>query len=401
MKLLIDKKGNLLFVTKALRVFAYSYISIILPLYLLRLGYSPLFVGIVITVAILSSIFYNILVTKYSDRFGRGKSLIILSFLMAFSGLIFALNINNYFILIAAFIGTISVTGTETGPFLSIEQAALTKFSAAEHRTFMYSTYNFIGYTAMAAGSLFSGLPSFLNNFNLYYILFYVYSSIALILALIYYLLGSNLELNNKKEVSKPISPETKKIIIRLSILFSMDAFGGGFVLQSMLTLWFYSRWNLNLSSLSLLFFVSGIITALSLFLAAKIAMKIGLLNTMVFTHIPSSIFLILIPFSPTALGSVIFLFARQSLSQMDVPTRQSYMMAVVKPEERTAVASLTNIPRSLGQAFSPGLSSFMIQLFQYSIPFVLSGSIKILYDFLIFFTFRKIKPPEEKIDIL
>ncbi len=397
MKLLIDEKGNLLFVTKALRVFAYSYISIILPLYLLRSGYSAFFVGIVVTVAILSSVFYNVLISKYADSFGRGRSLILLSFMMALSGIIFALNINNYFIMIAAFIGAISVTGTETGPFLSIEQAALTKFTSAEKRTLMYSTYNFIGYTAMAAGSLFSGLPGFLNNFNLYYLLFYVYAAIALILALIYYLLGSNLELDNKKDVQKPITPETKKIIIKLSALFSIDAFGGGFVLQSLLALWFYSRWNLHLSSLSALFFVSGIITALSLFLASRIAKKIGLLNTMVFTHIPSSIFLILIPFSPTAIGSIIFLFARQSLSQMDVPTRQSYMMAIVKPEERTAVAGLTNIPRSIAQASSPALSSFMIQIVQYSIPFVAGGSIKILYDILIFFTFRKIKPPEEK----
>lgn len=397
MRFFVNEKGNLLFVTKALRVFAYSYISIILPLYLLRSGYSAFFVGIVVTVAILSSVFYNILISKYADSFGRGRSLILLSFMMALSGLIFALNINNYFILIAAFIGTISVTGTETGPFLSIEQAALTKFTTAEKRTMMYSTYNFIGYTAMAAGSLFSGIPGFLNNFNLYYLLFYVYVVLALILALIYYLLGSNLELDHKKEIKTPISPDTKKIIIRLSALFSMDAFGGGFVLQSLLSLWFYSRWGLHLSSLSILFFVSGIITALSLFLAARIAKKIGLLNTMVFTHIPSSIFLILIPFSPTAIGSVTFLFARQSLSQMDVPTRQSYMMAIVKPEERTAVAGLTNIPRSIAQASSPALSSFMIQIVQYSVPFVAGGTIKILYDVLIFFTFRKIKPPEEK----
>ncbi len=200
-----------------------------------------------------------------------------------------------------------------------------------------------------------------------------------------------------KKAVNIKISRETRKTIIKLSALFSIDAFGGGFILQSLLTLWFNSRYGLNLNSLALLFLTTNIITAISILLAPYVAKRIGLLKTMVFTHMISNVALIIIPLAPSLFYAVGFLFLRQSLSQMDVPTRQSYTMAIVKPNERTATAGITNTPRSIAQGISPAISSYFIGTFQYALPFFLSGSIKLFYDVLIFLSFRKIKPLEER----
>lgn len=393
----LEKPGKILLVTKSIRVFAYGFLSIVLPFYLTMDGYSPETVGIIITIAILSSVFYNIFVSKYADRIGRKRTLQIFSLFMIISAVLFLVN-NLTSIIIAAIFGVISVTGTETGPFLSIEQAAITKFTSEERRTLVFSIYNFLGYGASSLGSLFAGVPSyFLNEILSLQTSIVLYGIIGFILFFLYSMLSDSLELNTPNKAEKKISDETKKIIIKLSILFSIDAFGGGFIVQSILSLWFKMHFNMNIGSQSILFFAGGIITAISFFLAERIARKIGLLNTMVFTHIPSNVFLILVAFSPTLYLAIIFLLLRQSLSQMDVPTRQSYMMAIVRPKERTAVGAITNIPRSISQAASPYLSSYAIGLSLFYAPFLISGTLKIFYDVLIFFTFRKIKPPEEK----
>jgi predicted MFS family arabinose efflux permease len=234
--------------------------------------------------------------------------------------------------------------------------------------------------------------------------MFLIYSGIAVAIALIYSLMN---DLDISKETPEKrgenrgralaISPENRRTVAMLSLLFSMDAFGGGFVLQSILTLWFNSVHHFDLRQLSWIFFASGIITATSVFLAERISKRIGLLNTMVFTHLPSSIFLILIPFTPSPYIAVSLLFARQSISQMDVPTRQSYMMAIIKPEDRTATGAITNISRTAAQGISPPIATSMMAASLYTLPFVFGGGFKIAYDILIYFTFRKVKPPEEK----
>ncbi len=393
----IQRSGKLLLVTKALRVFGFGFLSIILPLYLLRLGYSHIFIGIVLSVSIFSSVVYNTLISAFADRFGRGRSLILLSVMMAFSGALLASNLSPAAVVFAAMIGAMSVTGTETGPFMAIEQAAIPNLVKGKNRTSTFGIYNFLGYSAAALGALFSGLPVLFGSFSGFYLLLYIYIVIALTLAFIYHRIGDGLEPRKKKVTKVHLSDKGKRTILKLSVLFSIDAFGGGFILQSLLTLWFVSRYNMGLGTLSLIFLATNIITAISLLIAPMIAKRIGLLNTMVFTHIPSNIFLIAIPIAPTAISAVIFLFLRQSLSQMDVPTRQSYTMAIVKPEERTALSGITNIPRSVANGISPSISSYLIGAFDYSIPFFASGAIKIFYDILIFMTFRKVKPPEEK----
>ncbi|MGC8672236.1 MAG: MFS transporter [Thermoplasmata archaeon] len=393
----LESPGKILLVTKSIRVFAYGFLSIVLPFYLIADGYSAGFVGIIITIAILSSVFYNIFVGKYADRIGRKKTLQLFSMFMIISAIFFLIN-NLLSILLAAILGVISVTGTETGPFLSIEQSALTKFTSETKRTLVFSIYNFLGYGSSAIGSLFAGVPSyFISGILSLKISIVLYGLIGLLLFLLYTLLKDSLELENVKGNNNKISKETRKIIINLSLLFSIDAFGGGFIIQSILALWFKMHFNMEIGSQSILFFAGGIITAVSFFLAERIARRIGLLNTMVFTHLPSNVFLILVAFSPTLYLAITFLLLRQSLSQMDVPTRQSYMMAIVKPEERTAVGAITNIPRSISQAASPYLSAYSISLSIFYAPFLISGTLKIIYDVLIFFTFRKVKPPEEK----
>ncbi len=397
----MSPKKTALFAAKAIRLFAYSLISIALPLYLaLVLHYSDISIGIVVAIAVGSGAIYNILVSKYADSFGRKKSLIALSLLMAVSGALFALNLGFYSIIVASLIGSICVNGTETGPFMNIEVASLTKFSNDSNRTITYSMYNFLGYAAASIGPLFGGaMLGFFNNSQfIFQILFAIYSIMALALALIYATFGEELEVKVKKEVGAPrLSGDAKNKILKLGALFSLDAFGGGFVVQSLITLWFITRFpSFPTLYIGIILSVANIITAFSIFMASWVAKRIGLLNTMVFTHAPSSVFLIAIPFAPTPLIAAMLLFLRQSMSQMDVPTRQSYMMAIVKPEERTATGSLINTPRTIAQALSPTLSGYFIQAMAYADPFVIGGSLKILYDTLIFFTFRKIKPPEE-----
>ncbi len=391
----IDINGKIILLAKTIRVFSYGFISIILPYYLESLGYSATIVGIIVTIAVLSNAIFNIIVGKFGESIGRNRTLRFFSMLMIISSILLLIP-NIITIILASIFGIISVTGTETGPFLSVEQSALTKFVKDEKRTLLFSIYNFLGYSASSLGALFPNVPYYFFPKNLSYIsMIILYGFVGLILYFLYWKIGEFIEINVERKNVR-ISDETRKKIIKLSLLFSMDAFGGGFILQSLLVLWFNYRFGLNMETQTWIFFGGGIITALSFFLAERIAKKIGLLNTMVFTHIPSNVFLLLISFATTPLIAVILLFLRQSLSQMDVPTRQSYTMAIVKPEERTATSAITNIPRSISQAGSPYLSSYAISIGSYSIPFILSGSIKIIYDILIFLMFRKIKPPEE-----
>ena len=393
----LPKNGRLLFLAKALRVFGFGFLSIILPLYMLQLGYSALVIGAVLSAAVVGSVIFNILVSKFSDSFGRKKSLMLLSVLMGVSTMLMIANLGTVLFIIAALIGSVSVTGSETGPFLAIEQSSITTQINDKHRTKAYSVYNFLGYSAAAIGALFSALPTMFNNVIFgYHVVLYGYLVISISLIFIYVSLSKTIE-SQQKELKIKISKETRKIIIKLAALFSVDAFGGGFILQSLLALWFNSRYGLNLDYLAVLFLVTNSITAVSILLAPLVAKRIGLLRTMVITHIISNCALITIPLAPSLFYAVSFLFIRQSLSQMDVPARQSYTMAIVKPNERTATAGITNTPRSVAQSISPVISSYFIGTFQYALPFFFSGSIKIVYDVLIFLSFRQIKPPEEK----
>ncbi|MDC8453636.1 MAG: MFS transporter, partial [Candidatus Nitrosotalea sp.] len=286
------------------------------------------------------------------------------------------------------------------------EQALLPQtVSDIKKRNSIFAIYNAVGTFAMSAGVLVSGLPSVLQNYGFDKIgaikeLFLIYAACAVAVLGIYLVLSKNIEVKDSVPKSglsiKNLSPKSRGIIAKMSTLFAVDSFGGGFVIQSIVSFWFYTKFGADLTSLSYIFAIAGVLTAISYMASTKIASKIGLVNTMVFTHIPSNILLIFLAFAPTFSIAISLFFARMSLSQMDVPTRQSYLMGVVGENERIPAAVFTNTSRNISQAVSPSLSGIIISTLSLSAPFVVGGILKIAYDVGIFFSFRKIKPPEE-----
>jgi len=402
----VSLDGKLLLTARIVRTFSYGFLSIILAIYLKLMGFNEIFIGIVLTATLVNSVIFNLFASFYADKIGRKKILIIYAILMAISGTIFLIT-NNYVALIAsALIGTINVTGTEVGAFLSIEQAILPQtVNDIKKRNSIFSIYNMAGTFAMSAGVLLSGFPQYLqklyglNQVDSIRTLFLFYSVCAVIVIGIYFFLSKKIELDPnvaKTASARTISPKTKGIVVRLSSLFAVDSFAGGFVIQSIVSFWFFSKFGADLTTLSYIFSIAGALTAFSFLFATKIAYRIGLINTMVFTHIPSNVLLILLAFAPTFPIAIGVYLARMSLSQMDVPTRQSYIVAVVNEDERIAAAGITNTSRNIAQAVSPSLAGAIIQALSLSAPFVVGGLLKIVYDIGVYVNFRKIKPPEE-----
>jgi len=412
----ISKDGKLLLVARILRTFAYGFLSIILSIYLKLIGFDGFLIGLILTCTLINSVIFTLVASFYADRIGRKKMLIIYAILMATSGIIFFVT-SNYIALIAAcLIGTINVTGTETGAFLSIEQAMLPQtVKDAKKRNTLFAFYNMVGTFAMSAGVLVSGLPGIiqhqlgLSEITSIMPLFLLYSILGVAVLSTYLLLSKKVELiekddeetkdlgsdEKKKPGSKPLtqtlSPTSKKIVGKLSGLFAIDSFGGGFVIQGIVSLWFFTKFGADFTLLSYIFSIAGVLTAFSFLASAKIADRIGLINTMVFTHIPSNILLILVAFSPSLPIAVTLYLARMALSQMDVPTRQSYIVAVVKEDERTAAAGITNISRNISQAISPSIAGSILQSVSLlSAPFLLGGLIKIIYDIALYLQFKR-----------
>jgi MFS family permease len=408
----LSKDGKLILAARTLRTFAYGFLSVILAIYLKLVGFEDFYIGLVLTATLVNSVIFTLVASFYADRVGRRKILIIYAALMSLSGAIFFVTTNYLALITSALIGTINVTGTETGAFLSIEQAALPQtIKDINKRNTVYALYNMVGTFAMSAGVLLSGLPQLIaqqygiNQIESIRPLFLLYSIIGLTVLGIYYLISNTVEVqvnnNDTNKLSRPtkqvLSPKSKQIVGKLSSLFALDSFAGGFVLQSIVSLWFFTKFGIDLITLSYIFSIAGVLTAFSYLAAAKIADRIGLINTMVFTHIPSNILLILVAFAPTFPLAVALYLARMTLSQMDVPTRQSYLVAVVREDERTAAAGITNVSRNITQSISPSLAGYILQsLSLLSAPFVLGGVLKILYDVVLYFNFKSIKPPDE-----
>jgi MFS family permease len=415
--------GKLLLAAKIVRTFAYGFLSVILAIYLKLIGFDDLLIGLMLTTTLLNSVIFTLIASFYADKIGRRKFLLIYAALMSVSGLIFAISENYIVLVIAAFIGTINITGAETGAFLTIEQAILPQtVNNIRKRNTLFAIYNMAGTLAMAAGVLLSGLPAILQQQLQYFnimldqtdsikILFVLYSLLGFTLIGIYQLLSDKIEVGiqkkDKEEKDKsdpnlltkrfPLSPQSKGIVLRLSGLFAVDSFAGGFVIQGIVSFWFFTRFGADLTTLSYIFSIAGVLTAFSYIAAAKMADKIGLINTMVFTHIPANILIIGVAFAPTLSVAVILYLLRMALSQMDVPTRQSYIVAVVREEERTSAAGITNISRNVTQAISPSLVGVFIQSLSLSAPFVIGGVLKIAYDIALFLNFRNVKPSEEQ----
>lgn len=402
----ISRDGKLILGARIVRTFSYGFLSIILAIYLHLMGFNEILIGFVLTATLVNSVIFNLFSSVYADRIGRKKMLILYAVLMVISAMIFFFTNNYIALIIAALIGTINVTGSEVGAFLSLEQAILPQtVNDIKKRNSIFAIYNMVGTFAMSGGVLLSGLPGMLESqygfdkIESVKILFLFYAACAIVVVAIYLVLSKTIELHDTHGViskSKKISPKSKGIITKMSSLFAVDSFAGGFVIQSIVSLWFYSKFGADLLTLSYIFSAAGVLTALSFLLATKIASKIGLINTMVFTHIPSNVLLVLLAFAPTLPFAILIYLARMGLSQMDVPTRQSYIVAIVKENERVAAAGITNTSRNVAQSISPSLAGAVIQGLSLSAPFVVGGLLKIVYDVGIFVNFRKIKPPEE-----
>ena len=344
------------------------------------------------------TVFWSIM----ADRYGRRRTVATMALLMAVGGLVFALTDDFVVLVLAGFTGTISATSSEVGVFQTVEQAILPQTAPNERRTWLFSIYNTIANFAGAFCSLFAASVGFfaalgLTGADAYRPLFYLYAVVGLANFVIFLSLSDRVELARVDGERRFIGiHRSRGMVAKLSALFAVDAFAGGLVVQSIVAYWFYLRWGLDPAQLALIFFWVGVLSGLSLLAAGWLAERIGLLNTMVFTHLPSNVLLILVPLAPSAPLAVALFLLRMSISQMDVPTRQSYTMAMVDPEERTATAGITNVARTTAAAIAPPFVGMAFSAGALGLPFFVAAGLKILYDGLIYATFRRVHPPEE-----
>lgn len=401
MRFSLSGDGWLLFASCALRSFAYGFLSVFLGLYLAALGLSHAAIGWIFTAALAGGAVMTIVITAIADSYGRKALLIIGALLMALAGSIFAVSEEPILLAIAATIGTISPSGKEVGPFLSIEQAILPQTTVDRHRTAVFSAYNLVGSFAGAIGALAVSLPSFfaLTPIVGYRSLIWGYVASAIVLAMLFAFLSPQVEAAKKTaSAARRIGlQKSRGMVAKLAGLFALDAFAGGFIVQSIVAYWFYLRFETDLNALGAIFFGTNLLAALSFLAAPAMARRFGLLNTMVFTHLPSNFLLLLVPLMPSVELAVGVLLARHLLSQMDVPTRQSYTMAVVDPDERAASAGVLSVARNAGAAAAPIFTSVILASPTLGLPFLLAGGLKIVYDLWVFTVFRHVKPPEER----
>lgn len=391
--------GHLLFTSRALRLFAYGLLSVILVLYLTELGLNLVQIGTLITLTLVGDTAISLWLTTQADRLGRRRMLLVGSGLIVLAGVVFSLTHNYYLLLFAAIIGVISPTGNEVGPFLSIEQAALSQITSDKNRTKVFAWYTLVGAFAISFGSLAGGvivqiLQNWFTPLNSYRAVVLCYALLGGALGLVFACLSPAVEIGKKSPSHSFGLHTSQKKVIGLSALFALDAIGGGFIMQSLIAYWFHIKFNVEPAVLGGIFFGANLLAGISSLLAYRLADRFGLINTMVFTHIPSNLLLILVPFMPTLNTAIAVLFLRFSISQMDVPTRQSYLMAVVDESERSAAAGITGVARTIGASLSPILAA---PLMSSPLPFVISGGLKLLYDALLYFNFKSIKPTMEK----
>lgn len=405
----LSRDGWILFGTRFLRLFGYGLISVVLVLYLADLGLSDAKIGALLFLTLVGDTIVSLWITTRADRLGRRKMLIVGSLLMVMGGVTFALTESFALLLIAATIAVISPSGGEVGPFLSIEQASLSHLIPSDRRTDVFAWYNLTGSVATAFGALAGGLSVDaarqwgLSNAASYRPALLTYAVIGGLLGIVFTTLSRSIEILN----SDPTPPRSegmflglhrsRSVVFRLSTLFALDAFGGGFVMQSILAYWLHVRFGMEASTLGGVFLGANLLAGGSALAAGWLAQRIGLVNTMVFTHLPSNVLLIFVPFMPSAEWAVALLLIRFSISQMDVPTRQAYTMEVVAPDERSAASGVTTVARSFGAAISPAIATQLIAIPSLvSVPLLLAGGIKIVYDLLLWRAFATHVPYKE-----
>jgi MFS family permease len=396
-----------LFTTRIVRLFCYGFLSVVLALYLAEAGLTEKQIGLLFTLTLAGDAAITLWLTTSADRFGRKRTLLLGALLMIGAGAVFILTKDPILLMVAAIIGVISPSGNEIGPFLSVEQASLAQLIPDQRRTQTFAWYNLSGSFATASGALAggwlaqvlqSGGASALESYRTV-LMGYALGGIVLIVLF----LGLSAAIEVPASTLQTAARRTlglhrsRGVVFRLSALFAMDAFAGGLIVQSMVAYWFHLRFGVEAGIIGSIFFGANVLAGISALLAGSLARKIGLINTMVFTHIPSNVLLMLVPLMPSLPLAIGVLLLRFSISQMDVPTRQSYTMAVVAPDERSAASGVTAIARSVGAALSPSLTGVFLSIpTLLSAPFFLAGGLKIIYDLLLYHSFRSLKPPEE-----
>jgi MFS family permease len=396
-------EAGVLLAARSLRGIGDGLVSLLLPVYLLELGYGAFQTGVIATTTLLGSALLTLLVGLHGHR-ASGRALLISSaVLMALTGIAFAAFRDFWPLLIVAFIGTLNPSTGDVSVFLPLEQAQLARIVTDRNRTRLFASYSFVGTIATALGALGAALPEVGVHFfgvsmkAALQAAFLFYAALGGVALLLYRLLPKlAVGADGQAVAPKPLG-RSRRIVVTLAALFSLDAFAGGFITQSLLALWLFEHFGLSLAVAATIFFWTGLLSALSYFAAAWIAGRIGLVNTMVFTHLPSSVCLVLVPLVPSLWLAIALLLVRSALSQMDVPTRSSYVMAVVAPDERPAAASVTSVPRSLAAAVSPMLAGSLLAASGFGWPLVIAGALKIVYDLLLLAMFRNLRPPEER----
>jgi predicted MFS family arabinose efflux permease len=390
-----------------LRSLGVGLIGVVLGIYLFRVGLSSFPIGLVVAAGLAGSALATIIVSFAADRLGRRRSLLVLSLLTAIGGLALALSPALAVLLTMVFIGMLNGTGTDRSASFALDQAIVPGLAPESKRTWNLAWYNVLLDAGGSLGALGAGLPLFLQHrlsFSLlisYRVVFFGYSGLCLLVAALYAFLSPAIEVNNPPApvtMSAGITPENKRILAKLTALFSLDALGGGFLTDALVAYWFFRRFGVGEHDLGLVFFAVHILNACSHLGAAWLTRRIGLVNTMVFTHLPSSLFLMAVPFAPSLNWALLLFLCREALVEMDVPTRQSYVAALVRPSERTFASGITNLARNIFWAVGSGVAGFLMQALAFSAPLLIGGGAKVAYDVLLYRSFRGLKAPEETV---
>ena len=400
----LSKDGKLLLAVRPLQTFTATFVSIFFAVYLSLLELPLWKIGVILTGGQLFSTAFIMAAGFIADRVGRRRMLVFFGLLVTFSGVVFATVSTPMVLIPVAVISTLGSRGG-FGPANMLERVILAQSCPEDRRTRMYAIRSTLNSVARSVGSLFVGVVVLIQGWfsisqvTAYNWMFGIYAILNLIVVALYSLLSEEAEVGESRVELPSLSPETKGNVLKLSLLFSLDSLGSGFIPSSLVSYWFFDRFGLDMDTIALIFAGSSLLAALSFMLAARISERIGLINTMVYSHLPSNLMTMSIPFMPSLAASSAVYMGRSLLSQMDVPTRQSYVMAIVKPEERSRVAGLINLPRSLTSAIGPTIAGFVMQFMGSSLPFLFAGGVKVAYDLALYFNFRDVKPPEEQVD--
>lgn len=387
-------------IARGLRAFGDGFVALLVPIYLVELGFSALAVGAIVTATLIGTALLTLWVGMVANRYSLRRLLLAAAVLMTATGAGFALTTAFWPLLLIAFVGTMNPTSGDASIFLPLEQAALTQTVEPRRRTALFARYSVIGSLLGALGTIAAAFPDLavdwlpIARLGVMQAMFVLYALLGLISLWLYRPLSPAIETADASQ-HKPLG-QSKRLVYGLAALFGMDSFGTGFLVQSLLALWLYQRFQISVTAAAAILFWSGICSAISYLIAVPIAERIGLINTMVFTHLPSNVLLALVPFAPDLTTAIVLLLARSALSQMDVPTRASYVMAVVASEERPAAASVTAVPKTFAWAAGSLISGYLMSLSTFGWPLLIAGVVKGVYDILLLLKFQKVRPPEE-----